>query len=283
MAFLRQIAIFWLLLPGLSLSAFSQTVESGKREVQLIELYTSEGCSSCPPADRWLTSLLRDPGLWKDFVPIAFHVDYWNGLGWPDPFAKAEFSERQRIYQQQGNVATVYTPGFVIQGDEWRGWFRNLNLPPKPTREVGNLSMSLTENQALVQIKPEINIQGGMLHFAWLGFGYERRIARGENAGKTLREDFVVLDVQHKPAESGENQLRAEFGLQKPEAGQGHKLALVAWFSAPGNQRPIQAVGTWYPVEALSEDSKRSLGTNPVILHLVSERQLSRSRLPAAD
>lgn len=255
MTLTRQFALFCVLLPGLSSCAFSESFESGKTEVQVIELYTSEGCSSCPAADRWLTSLLDDPGLWKDFVPIAFHVDYWNGLGWLDPFAKAEFSERQRIYQQQGNVDTVYTPGFVIQGQEWRGWFGSFGRPSNPNREVGNLSVSLTDRQALIQFKPEIAIQTGILHFAWLGFGYERQISRGENSGKTLREDFVALNVQHKPVELIDNQFSAEFDPDKPEDSRGQKLALVAWVSAPDNQRPIQAVGNWFDPKTLSDNS----------------------------
>src|SRR4051812_18118930 len=61
---------------------------------QLIELFTSEGCSSCPPADEWLHDLGKQPGLWTDFVPVAFHVDYWDYLGWKDIFSTPEFSER---------------------------------------------------------------------------------------------------------------------------------------------------------------------------------------------
>ncbi|MGH8547557.1 MAG: DUF1223 domain-containing protein [Methylococcales bacterium] len=265
MTLTQRIALFWLLFPGLSVTAFSQTVESGKTQAQLIELYTSEGCSSCPPADRWLTSLLNDPGLWKDFVPIAFHVDYWNQLGWPDPFANPEFSERQRTYQLQGNVATVYTPGFVIQGEEWRGWFGDFNRPSNPNREVGNLSINLTGNRGLVRFEPENTIQSGTFYLAWLGFGYERRIASGENAGKTLREDFVVLSLEHQASESNQNGLGAEFDLDRPEARPEQKVAIVAWFSTPGNQRPIQAVGSWFPVESLPKDEKAAVnGSSPV-------------------
>jgi hypothetical protein len=256
MTSIQRIALFWLLFPGLSVAAFSQTVASGKTPVRLIELYTSEGCSSCPPADQWLTGLLNDPGLWKDFVPIAFHVDYWDELGWPDPFSKPEFSDRQRTYQRQGNVATVYTPGFVIQGEEWRSWFGNFDRPQDPGPAVGNLSMNLTENRASVQFEPEDTLRSGTLYLAWLGFGYERRISNGENAGKILREDFVVLSLQQQAAESKGRGLGAEFDLVPPDAGPEHKIALVAWFSAQDNQRPIQSVGTWYPVESRSEDAK---------------------------
>ena len=76
--------------------------ESGAERVNLVELYTSEGCSSCPPADRWLSGLRRNRGLWQQVVPLAFHVDYWDNLGWRDQFADASWSERQRQYAVQG-------------------------------------------------------------------------------------------------------------------------------------------------------------------------------------
>ncbi len=69
--------------------------ESGPEQTALIELYTSEGCSSCPPAEAWMSHLKDDPGLWKQFVPIAFHVDYWDRLGWRDRFSSKRWTERQ--------------------------------------------------------------------------------------------------------------------------------------------------------------------------------------------
>src|SRR6266436_651609 len=72
--------------------------QSNAKQTALIELYTSEGCSSCPPAEAWLSQLKADPRLWKDFVPLAFHVDYWDYLGWRDPFASKEWTARQYRY-----------------------------------------------------------------------------------------------------------------------------------------------------------------------------------------
>src|SRR4051794_26867392 len=91
-------------------------------QTSLIELFTSEGCSSCPPAEDWLGRLKQHPGLWQDFVPVSFHVDYWDGLGWPDRFARKEFTARQNTYARSWKAASVYTPGFVLDGREWTGW-----------------------------------------------------------------------------------------------------------------------------------------------------------------
>src|SRR5258708_27687280 len=74
--------------------------ESSERQTALLELYTSEGCSSCPPAEAWLSKLKSAAGLWTNLVPVAFHVDYWNNLGWRDELSSEEFSDRQRHYAQ---------------------------------------------------------------------------------------------------------------------------------------------------------------------------------------
>jgi len=76
------------------------TFQSGPQRVALLEVYTSEGCSSCPPAESWLSEFKNQARLWKEIVPVAFHVDYWDGLGWKDRFAKEEYTSRQRAYSE---------------------------------------------------------------------------------------------------------------------------------------------------------------------------------------
>src|SRR3954454_1449306 len=82
----------------LSASAEEIVFESKPARTHLIELFTSEGCSSCPPAEAWLSKLKTEPQLWRDFVPVAFHVDYWGHLGWRDPFASKIWTARQYEY-----------------------------------------------------------------------------------------------------------------------------------------------------------------------------------------
>src|SRR5260370_30783575 len=92
--------------------------ESPERQTVLLELFTSEGCSSCPPAESWLSQLKQKPGLWSDFVPVAFHFDYWDYLGWRDRWASQQFSDRQRGYASSCSNHSVYTPRFVLHGNE---------------------------------------------------------------------------------------------------------------------------------------------------------------------
>ena len=99
---------------ALSAAAASCKAQSGDRTVALVELYTSEGCSSCPPADRWLSGL-SGRGFTPDrVVPLSLHVDYWDYIGWKDPYAKREFSQRQRKLSQLQRMALVYTPQVEI-------------------------------------------------------------------------------------------------------------------------------------------------------------------------
>ena len=98
----------------------SAAPRSGPGTAALVELYTSEGCSSCPPADRWLSTLSSRPA--GSVVPLALHVDYWDYIGWKDPYAKREFSLRQRKFSQLQRMALVYTPQVMLQGRDFRGW-----------------------------------------------------------------------------------------------------------------------------------------------------------------
>src|SRR5260370_21661608 len=97
------------------------SARSGERTTALVELYTSEGCSSCPPADRWLSQLGKSYRS-EQVVPLALHVDYWDYIGCKDPYAKREFSQRQRKLSQLQRVAPVYTPQVLVQGSDFRDW-----------------------------------------------------------------------------------------------------------------------------------------------------------------
>ena len=100
-------------------AASSCRVQSPAHRVALIELYTSQGCSSCPPADRWLSAL---PQRFRptEAIPLALHVGYWDYIGWKDPYARPEFKLRQREWATANQSRTVYTPGVFVQGLELR-------------------------------------------------------------------------------------------------------------------------------------------------------------------
>jgi hypothetical protein len=217
---------------------------SGPRPTPVLELYTSQGCSSCPPAERWLSGLTTHPRLWQTLVPLAFHVDYWDHLGWRDPYASARHSQRQRDLLAQGATRSVYTPGFVLAGREWRGWFQGQPLPEAGNdAPVGVLRLDRRGDTVTLVFTPDPARPapaGLSAQVAQLGFGLQDDVARGENAGRRLAQDFVVLAHWQADAQ-GPLQWRTRW----PADRRGRRQAIVAWLSLPGRVAPYQAVGGW--------------------------------------
>lgn len=215
---------------------------SGDLQVSVIELYTSEGCSSCPPADRWLSSLKGHPQLWRDFVPLAFHVDYWDYIGWRDRYARADFGDRQRQYAREGGVNTVYTPGMFKDGHEWRGWRRGRAIGATGVN-VGNLLIEVTNNHVLATFdtiagnEEELNV-----NVALLGMNLRSSVSAGENRGEILLHDFTVLGIDSTKLEWDGNLFAG--GLQVPHAVEAaNRYAIVAWVSSVDRLAPIQSAG----------------------------------------
>lgn len=225
----------------------AETYTSPAKQTPMLELFTSQGCSSCPPADAWLSGFVDDKRLWREVIPLAFHVDYWNGLGWPDRFSKAAYTDRQRAYRSAGQVSSVYTPGFVLAGEEWKGWFRG--RPPQlgPGAKTGVLTLDARPGMPVkIAFAAQGRAAGKSLnaHVAVLGFGIPSVVTRGENRGKTLHEDFIVLGSRTAPVQKGKD---LAWTLDWPEtvAADAKRYAVVAWVSEPGNPAPVQAVGGW--------------------------------------
>jgi hypothetical protein len=219
---------------ALAAQAGDRVFESGSERTHLIELFTSEGCSSCPPAEAWLSKLKAEPRLWKDFVPLAFHVDYWDRLGWRDPFAAKEWTARQYQYSANWKSESVYTPGFVLDGRE----LLERAVPVPSNEKPGVLKLALVNQKIVTQFVP---VGGGTkdvdLHVAMLGFDLNTKVTAGENSGRSLRQDFVVLSLTSEKMSDG----KAEIALN-PDSRAG---AIAAWVTAPNQLEPLQAVGGW--------------------------------------
>ncbi|CAA0094932.1 Uncharacterised protein [Zhongshania aliphaticivorans] len=186
---------------SIPLSARALTLRSANHATTTVELYTSEGCSSCPNADAWLSSLKRAPNLFSQFIPIAFHVDYWDQLGWQDRFALPGNTRRQRDMSRIGMVSQVYTPGFVVNSREWRGWFSGgsqvtANQLPVSDRTVGVLRARWPEGAQMLTLSftpDSLETDNLQLHIAIVGMGLKTDVRHGENKGRLLHHDFVVL------------------------------------------------------------------------------------------
>jgi hypothetical protein len=170
----------------------------------VVELFTSQGCNSCPPADAWLTELGR-PGAVDgvEVITLAYHVDYWNDLGWEDPFSSAEWSRRQRTYSKAIAGGRVYTPQMVIDGREHVVGSKRASVT-RAVQRAANRAVLPAEVNLSVDAADTIHVDVGVTLGAPLESGtleclvaiYESgaatEIPHGENAGRELRNDFIV-------------------------------------------------------------------------------------------
>ena len=241
---MKTIFVLLTLLLPLELSAAELRFESGSSQNEMIELYTSEGCNSCPPAEARLNDYRKNPQLWKRYIPLAFHVDYWDNLGWKDRFSKREFSERQRQYARARRVNTIYTPAFFVNGRSWRpGLFGG--GPQGDAPAVGKLAVAMVGRSVSAAFEPVRADTGPLtLHVAILGMDLSTKIDAGENAGRISKHEFVVL--AHDEIPGANNRWRGT--LSRIETGGSEKYALAAWLSRANDPAPLQAVGGYVAV-----------------------------------
>ncbi|MEQ1513410.1 MAG: DUF1223 domain-containing protein [Lysobacteraceae bacterium] len=198
-------------LTGLALASFATgavaadtcSVRSGAQTVPLIELYTSEGCSSCPPADRWLSSKLRSGEFQANW--LAFHVDYWDDLGWPDRFASHLYTERQRRRVNAAGQSTVYTPQVMIGSQVQTNWraapMVHRALDAQRGAAQAGLALQLDHDTAKgrqLRLGAVRSGPGGAAAQVWLAQtvdGVKTEVRAGENGGVTLDHDRVVTKL----------------------------------------------------------------------------------------
>ncbi|NHO67044.1 DUF1223 domain-containing protein [Aestuariicella hydrocarbonica] len=218
-----------------------QVFDSGRAQVTLLELFSSQGCSSCPPAERWISQLKTDDRLWSHVVPVVFHVDYWDYLGWPDPYASLQHSQRQRLYQIHGRSNAVYTPGFMLSGKEWTGWFQNPALPELPSGSPGQLIVKRDGRNLEARFTSDGDYRALVLNVAVLGCDLVTEIKKGENSGLLMDQDFVVLSHQTYKSSDG------SWDVHLPKTSVEGTRAVAFWVSEAMDPVPIQATGGWLP------------------------------------
>jgi hypothetical protein len=180
-------------------SAYAQSCSghSPAHTVALLELYTSEGCSSCPPADRYLSALRTAGVTTSQAVPLSLHVDYWNDIGWTDPYSSAVFTQRQRRLAALVNSRTVYTPEVFVGARELRDWSGGV---PEAVKRINAMparaSIGITLGRATTAGMPvEVTSNGpngALLQVALVHNNVTSKVGAGENRGRTLHHDFVV-------------------------------------------------------------------------------------------
>lgn len=226
---------------GLVLLLFSSPLwalefASSNQRTTVIELYTSEGCSSCPPADRWVSSLRADPRVFNSLLPLVFHVDYWDRLGWKDPYASKAYSQRQYALVQEDILSQAYTPGIVVDSQEWRQWFRGQRDLKTTGQSAKILSVSLKDKLLTAEYEAD---KAYILNVAYLGMGIQNNVLAGENRGRQLQHDFVVLSHQQR---SGQRRWQIQLD-SIPEKGQ-QQTAVAVWLTPIDSLQIIQAAGS---------------------------------------
>lgn len=216
----RQLVALCLSAPALATAQGGAcSARSAAQPPAVVELYTSEGCSSCPPADRWFSTLKGRP----DVLALAFHVNYWDRLGWPDRFANAETTERQHLVQRAGAAPYVYTPQVVQNGRDWRGWSERGLQPLAASPIVVALERSGTRVTANVTGAAAGQRLAG--YWAVLEDGHVSRVKAGENAGETLKHDHVV--TLYKPIAAWTGATTPSLDLPPPMGGTARRVAFV--------------------------------------------------------
>jgi len=235
-----------LLLLIFSDALFGETLVQGSTtQANLIELYTSEACSSCPPADRWISSLTEHPELWQQVVPVSFHVDYWDYIGWKDRFAQRQFSDRQRQYARESGFSTIYTPGLMSNGKEWRN-FSWTEQPDDSGHDVGPVIAIVGPDELTISFMPvpSLSVDEVVANIALLGFGLTSDVVAGENKGRKLNHDFVVLDYSQAVMDFQDGSY--EVTTQRPHSAvDAERYAIALWVSEQDKQVPLQAAGAW--------------------------------------
>ncbi|MBF4505357.1 DUF1223 domain-containing protein [Flavobacterium sp. JLP] len=178
----------------------------------VVELFTSEGCSSCPPADNLMAKLQTETKD-KNIYLIAYHVDYWDRLGWKDQFSSNEFTKRQEKYQDWLNLQVMYTPQFIINGTSEFAGYDEKALYAKvsealKTNETGNLILNSNTVKDSMQIDFKANeIMNSSLFVAVIQKDATSKVKRGENKGSTLHHVQIVRQLKSFPLTKTEGRI----------------------------------------------------------------------------
>ena len=237
------------MLPALSPAA-ECIARSGPTTAALVELYTSEGCSSCPPADRWL-SKIGGPG---NVIPVAFHVTYWDYIGWRDAFGHERHSARQRERASASGTRYVYTPQVTVGGRDFREWasgkafaqaIERINkTPSRVDLEIRVKPIEGGKMLAEASATPKAGVARGNLALVLAATqnGLSSRVNAGENRGEHLSHDYVVREFTESRAFAGSGIATASAtfaarGDWKPEA-----MAIAAFVQDLKTGEVLQAV-----------------------------------------
>jgi len=231
-----------------------KTVKSPEHRAVLFELYTSEGCSSCPPADHFLTKLKKQGINDEHIIPLAFHVTYWDYIGWKDRYAQKQFDFRQRDLAHKTKKNTVYTPQFVFSGKDFRLHARFDNTVSKFVEQKATVNLALTVDESLnkktdklrIHLASDISVaevDNMDIYIAVVENNLSSDVRDGENEGRALQHDYVVrqLSVLYHQ-EKSQKHLEKEHVITLDPEWKRQDLSIVAFAENSVTGEILQAV-----------------------------------------
>ena len=225
-------------LASASLAAPSCSVHSGAMVNPVVELYTSVGCNSCPPADKWLSRLKAEPAV----VALAFHVDYWDRLGWKDRFASPAYTQRQSQQQASSGARFSYTPQVIVNGADRPDWPR-VAIAPGGAATV-DVQLVREGNRFIATVAPSPGAPTRLgAYWAVTEQGHVSAVKAGENEGVTLNHDHVVREYRPVAAWSAKDGPAATLTFEpagSADPARPREIKLVVVNADSG--RPLQAV-----------------------------------------
>jgi len=175
-------------------------VQTTDTKTTMIELFSSEGCSACPPAERWVSGLINHPKLWSAFIPLVFHVDYWDYIGWEDPFATEQTTERQYHYAEALGQRNVYTPQMIVQGANHATGSDRDKILALIARTQKSKRVAVTINRAEDGVRVTVagadTTEEAAVWLAVFDNRHDTDIKRGENGGRMLSYYNVVRGMK---------------------------------------------------------------------------------------
>lgn len=230
--------------------ALPRTSSSPTVTTTVAELFTSEGCDSCPPADRWFATVLADR---DHVVPLAFHVDYWDGLGWKDRFAQTRFAERQRSAVKRQGASVVYTPQLMVDGKDVRGWTFNsgfeslrraagVRLPGASLALSGDVSADTLSLNVNTHVTEGNQRRQSALYIAIAENHLTSKVTAGENRGVQLSHDHVVRQWLGPVTLDAESPLAVRRVIPIPPDWKRADLSVATWVENRQTGEVLQAL-----------------------------------------
>ena len=234
------LAFIGLVVTAPTFAADTCSAKSPRHAIPVVELYTSEGCNSCPPADRWLSRLKADPQT----IALAFHVDYWDRLGWKDRFASPAYTQRQAEQRAVNGARFSYTPQVVVDGIDRKDW-PSIATPLASRDAAAPVDLTLVRDgrrvTATIAAEPAARKRLAA-YWAMTEQDHSTAVKAGENEGVTLRHDHVVRDYRPVAAWSVSSGTPQTLVYELPAVDTAHPRDLNLVVVDAGTGRPLQAV-----------------------------------------